>query len=186
MARPDVHLARADDAGEVARIQHQTWLIAYREIIGVAVLDQLDTATTERRWAEAIAHPSTDVFIATEGDATVGFCVSGPAPAEELEGPGGEVPEDAEHTGLIATVLVEPRWGRRGHGGRLLAAAARALRSRGAHRAVTWVSESDSATLSFYRGIGWEPDGTVRTLDTGEKQIREVRLAGGLGLRLKS
>lgn len=184
MARPDVHLARPDDAGEVTRIQHQTWLIAYREILGDAVLDQFDAADAEQRWTEAIEHPATDVFIATEGDATVGFCVSGPAPADELEGPDGAVPDDAEHTGLIATVLVEPRWGRRGHGYRLLAAAARALRSRGAQRAVTWVSESDSATLSFYRGIGWDPDGTIRTLDTGEKQIREIRLAGGLEQRL--
>lgn len=182
MARPDVHLARLDDAPEIARIQLDTWRIAYGELLGAAA--ELDAARIERRWEEAITHPDTDLFVATEGEFTVGFSVSGPAPADELAGPEGSLPEDSEHTGLIATVLVEPRWGRRGHGGRLLAAAARALRSRGARRAVTWVTESDSATLSFYRVAGWQPDGTVRTLDTGERTVREMRLAGGLDLEL--
>lgn len=182
MARPDVHLAGPADAAEIARIQLDTWRTAYGDLLGQAA--ELDPAQAAARWAEAIAHPATDLFVATEGPFTVGFAVSGPAPEEELAGPDGSLPEDAEHTGLIASVLVEPRWGRRGHGGRLLAAAGRALRSRGARTAVTWVPRSDSATLSFYRSVGWNPDGTVRTLHTGEREIREIRLAGGLEFEL--
>ncbi|MGH3519455.1 MAG: GNAT family N-acetyltransferase [Haloechinothrix sp.] len=185
MARPDVHLARPEDAPEIARIQRDTWRAAYADLLGADAMTRLDGPATEQRWAAAIGHPDTDVFVATEGSYTVGFCVSGPAPSDELADPDGRLPEDAVRIGFIATVLVEPRWGRRGHGGRLLAAAARALRSRGAQRAVTWVSESDSATLSFYRGVGWNPDGTVRTLDTGDRTIREMRLTGGLELRLR-
>lgn len=185
MPAADVRLARAEDAAEIARIQRTTWRTAYAEVVGAAAVEQLDDASTEARWAVAIEHEDTDVFLATEGSATVGFCVSGQAPSAELEDPDGGLPEDAEHTGLIATLLVEPRWGRRGHGGRLLAAAARALRSRGARRAVAWVPESDSATLSFYRSVGWDPDGTVRTLDTGERRLREMRLTGGLELQAR-
>lgn len=172
MARADVHLARIDEAPELARIQYVTWRTAYADTIGEQAVEELATEDTKRRWADAIEHPDTDVFVATEGNSTVGFAVGGPAP--EDEGP--------ENAALIATILVEPRWSRRGHGGRLLAAAARALRSRGADNAVTWVLESDAATLNFYRSAGWNPDGTVRTLDTGEKTIRELRLAGGLDL----
>lgn len=177
MATADVHLARVADAAEIARIQRLIWETAFAELVDPSALDEVDA---EQSWAAAIEHKGTDVFVATEGVHTVGFCVCGPAPSVELEGPGGELPADAEHTGLVATLLVEPRWGRRGHGGRLLAAAARAMRSRGVQRAVTWVAESDSATLSFYRRAGWDPDSTLRTLDTGERQIRELRLAGGL------
>lgn len=185
MARPDVHLARREDTDEITRIQRDTWRIAYGEVLGPKALAALDDPGTTERWAGAVDHPDTDVFVATEGSLTVGFCVSGAAPSEELEAPDGSIPEDAAHTGLIGTVLVEPRWGRRGHGGRLLAAAARALRSRGARRAVTWVFESDSATLSFYRGVGWQPDGTMRTLETPDGTIREMRLTGGLELDLR-
>ena len=184
MAVADVRLARAADAAEIARIQHITWQTAFGELLDEASLAALTGQEAQQRWTEAIAYPDTDVFVATEGDYTVGFCVSGPAPREEIEGPDGTVPPDAAHTGLIATLLVEPRWGRRGHGGRLLAAAARALRSRGAHRAVAWVNESDSATLNFYRKVGWEATRLVRTLDTGRRHVRQLCVTGGLDLQL--
>lgn len=185
MARPDVHLARPADAEEIARIQRTTWRTAYQDVLGPAALAQLDDPGVVERWATAVEHPGTDVFVATEGSFVVGYCSCGPAPEEELAAADGSLPEDSVHTGLVAALMVEPRWGRRGHGGRLLAAAARALRSRGARRAVTWTFESDSATLSFYRGVGWNTDGTLRTLDTGDRTIREVRLTGGLDLRLE-
>ncbi|MGI5995398.1 MAG: GNAT family N-acetyltransferase, partial [Saccharomonospora viridis] len=41
------------------------------------------------------------------------------------------------------------------------------------------------ASLAFYRSVGWDPDGTVRTLDTGERTIKEIRLTGTLDLRLE-
>ncbi len=80
---------------------------------------------------------------------------------------------------------MEPRWGRRGHGGRLLGTAAAGLRRRGAERGITWVVQSDSASLAFYRSVGWNPDGTVRILDTGERTIKELRITGTLDLRLE-
>uniref|UniRef100_UPI000373219E GNAT family N-acetyltransferase n=1 Tax=Saccharomonospora saliphila TaxID=369829 RepID=UPI000373219E len=69
-------------------------------------------------------------------------------------------------------------------GGRLLAAAATWLREHGAERGITWVAQSDSASLHFYRRAGWNPDGVVRTLDTGERTVRELRLTGPLDLYL--
>ena len=46
---------------------------------------------------------------------------------------------DASHTAQIAPLLVEPRWGRRGHGSRLLAAAVDHARADGFTRLITWV-----------------------------------------------
>ncbi len=93
-------------------------------------------------WTAAVAEGV--VFVATEGDWTVGFAAAGPAdvPAESPLGP--------EAWGEIGALLVEPRWGRRGHGGRLLAAAAEALRERGARYGLAWVPEKDDASLRFY------------------------------------
>jgi len=87
-------------------------------------------------------------------------------------------------TVLVSTLLVEPRWGRRGHGGRLLAAASTVLREAGATRGIVWVPAEDPASLSFYRRAGWEPDGTIRTLDANGRAFRELRLTGPLDLEL--
>ena len=62
--------------------------------------------------------------------------------------------------------------------------AAEALRTAGATRGVTWVPERDAASRAFYARAGWEPDGTVRTLDAGGRPLREVRLGGALDLEV--
>jgi L-amino acid N-acyltransferase YncA len=184
MATVEVRAAVGADAAEIARIQRVTWRAAYADLLGEKALAELDTAAAEQQWAEAIAHPGTTVYVATEGAFTVGFCAAGPAPDEEVASASGELPEDAARTGLIATLLVEPRWGRRGHGGRLLADAADGLRQHGAERGISWIAESDSASLALFRRAGWRPDGTVRTLDTGERRLREIRLTGQLEIEL--
>ncbi|QFU92335.1 GNAT family N-acetyltransferase [Amycolatopsis sp. YIM 10] len=180
MSLAQVRAATTTDVPEIARIQRETWRVAYAEFLGEQALAALDAPETEQHWTAAVEHPGTAVLVATEGEFTVGFCVAGKAPADEVASAAGELPEDAESVGLIATMLVEPRWGRRGHGGRLLGHAARELRELGAERGVSWVAQSDSASLAFYKRVGWHPDGTVRTLDTGEKTIRELRLTGSL------
>ncbi|WP_197319305.1 GNAT family N-acetyltransferase [Saccharomonospora sp. NB11] len=184
MTIADVRAATADDVGEISRIQLTTWRTAYGQTLGSAV-DVLDPAQVSASWEEAVAHPDTDVYVAVEGSATVGFCVAGIAPESEVAAADGTLPDDAARTGFIASLLVEPRWGRRGHGGRLLGTAAAGLRRRGAERGIAWVVQSDSASLAFYRAVGWNPDGTVRTLDTGDRTIKELRLTGSLDLRLE-
>src|SRR6266536_295654 len=46
-----------------------------------------------------------------------------------------------------------------------------ALRAAGCTRGIAWVAEADRASLSFYRRAGWQPDGTVRTLDAGGRPL---------------
>jgi GNAT superfamily N-acetyltransferase len=186
MSDAEVRPADLADAAEIARIQHDTWHAAYADILGKQALAQLDTADLVGTWTETIEYPGTQVYVALEGSYTVGFCVAGRAPEEEVAAADGTLPDDAETTGLIASLLVEPRWGRRGHAGRLLAAAAAGLRADGAGRGIAWVVQSDHPTLGFYRRAGWNPDGTVRTLDTGENMVREIRLTGTLDLALTS
>jgi GNAT superfamily N-acetyltransferase len=161
-----------------------TWRAAYAELLPHGVLDELDTPQLQQAWSETIAGGAT-VLIATEGDDPVGFVVAGRAPAAEVAAADGTVPSDAARTVLVSTLLVEPRWGRRGHGGRLLAAAAAVLREAGATRGIAWVPAEDAVSLSFYQRAGWAPDGTVRTLDAHGRTLREIRLTGSLDLRLQ-
>lgn len=160
-----------------------TWQAAYVQLLPAEVFDRLNSPEVRQAWADAVEGGAT-VLLATEGDEPVGFVVAGPAPQSEVAAADGTLPSDAARTGLVSTLLVEPRWGRRGHGGRLLAAAAAELRRAGANRGIAWVPTEDAASLNFYRRAGWHPDGTVRTLDAGGRALREVRLTGPLDLKL--
>jgi GNAT superfamily N-acetyltransferase len=186
MATAAVRPATPEDVDEIVRIQADTWTTAYAELVPAAALAQLRTPVAQAAWAGAVdAGEGHHVLVATEGAWTVGFCAAAPAVA-----PAGAVapPEPTlgpEAWAEISALLVEPRWGRRGHGGRLLAAAAAALRVDGAQYGLAWVPEADAASRSFYKAAGWNVDGTVRVLDTGEGELREVRVTGSLDLELR-
>jgi GNAT superfamily N-acetyltransferase len=169
-----VRPARPDDAAEIARIQVVTWRTAYRALLPAAVLDEWDADAATASWAAAVASPPTPghgVLVALERNTVVGFAAFGPA---ELGG--GEVPDPAGPTAELSTLLVEPRWGRRGHGSRLLAAVADVARGGGAARLQVWLPESDRVSAGFYESAGWAPDGWARTLDTGDAApLREIR-----------
>ena len=181
-AEVSVRRARPEDAAEIARVQAVTWRTAYRTVLPREVLDSWDDRAAEDAWAAAVTRPPTPghgVVVALERDAVVGFAAYGPADRTDAAEPPGAGPMTE-----IAVLLVEPRWGRRGHGGRLLAAAAEALRAEGARYGLAWVPEADGASRGFYAHAGWAADGTVRVLDTGEGELREVRLTGPLDLEL--
>ena len=184
MAIAAVHPAEPADIPLVDRIQRQVWQVGYATLLPAelrAELAAIDVSETEQAWAAARER----LLVATEGDWTVGFCAAGFAPDDDLADTNGTLPDDATTVALISTLLVEPRWGRRGHGGRLVATAAETLRTQGATRGITWVLEADTVTRAFYARIGWQPDGIARTLDAGGHPLREIRLAGDLDLTLK-
>ncbi|MEU4568536.1 GNAT family N-acetyltransferase [Micromonospora sp. NPDC023956] len=181
MALGYVRPARPEDAGEIARIQLATWRVAYRRILPRHVLDNLDEAYLARRWTAAVQEPPSAahrVLVAVEqaeASYLVGFAASGPADAEAL------APEEpAESLGpevaAVTDLLVEPRWGRRGHGSRLLAATVDLWRTDGFTRAVAWAFDGDAATRKFLTGTGWEPDGAARALDVDDMLVPQVRL----------
>ncbi len=183
MAQAGVRTASTDDVPVLAALHRETWRFGYAELLPREVLDGLDEPENAQAWAAAVDGGAT-VLIADEGSTAVGFCVAGPAPAAEIAAADGTLPPDADSVALISTLLVVPRWGRRGHGGRLLATAAARLREAGAQRGIAWVPSEDPASLGLYRRAGWQPDNTVRTLDAGGRPLREVRVTGSLDLPL--
>jgi GNAT superfamily N-acetyltransferase len=173
MADVSVRPARSDDAAEIGRIQVETWRTAYAAILPQPVLNEVSADDAAATWRAAITAPPSarhHVLVAMEQDWRVGFAALGPA--DDIE------PSDPEPTTTVALalILVEPRWGRRGHGSRLLAAAVDHARTDGMTRALTWIPEGDTATRDFLVSAGWAPDGLVRALDTGAGELREIRL----------
>ena len=185
MADVGVRAAGADDVPEIARIQVLTWTTAYRPFLPEAVLAGLTEERAAGAWAAAVgAPPPYRVLVAYEQDWTVGFAAIGPSGEEDAS------PGDA----AVAVLLVEPRWGRRGHGSRLLAAAVDHLRADGLTRLVAWVPEGDgprppSTPRPAGSGTGWSapwrrtpapcgrPAGTCRS----RRAPREVRRASRSG-----
>lgn len=186
MADATVRPARAGDVADIARIQRDTWRIGYAALLPADVLASLTPDRVEASWAAAVTAPPSPrhhVLAATEQDWVVGFAALGPADPADAEGAFSAEPTtpDSDAMGAVLVLLVEPRWGRRGHGSRLLAAAVDHLRADGFTHALAWVPEQDAASIGLYESAGWEPDGTARTLDADGHQVREIRLHTVLG-----
>ena len=172
-AEVSVRPAVPADAGDVARVQETAWRAMAAAALPTAVLDSWDTAAATESWRAAITSPPTPghgVLVAVDDGQVIGFAAYGPAELgrEDRPHPAGPTTE-------IAALLVEPRWGRRGHGSRLLAAVADLTRSTGTARLQTWVADADAVTGRFLESAGWDRDGWVRTLDAGGTPLREVR-----------
>lgn len=166
MADVSVRPARPADAERIAHVQLSTWRTAYAALLPPEVLDT-PLVQVAAVWLNAVEAPPTPdhrVLVAEERDELVGFAAL--TPAEDGD------PATAE----LATLLVEPRWGRRGHGSRLLAAAVDGWRVGGVATAVAWAWDRDVATRAFLTSAGWAADGAARGLDTGPRVQRQVRL----------
>jgi GNAT superfamily N-acetyltransferase len=168
VADVSVRPARPEDAERVARVQLSTWRTAYADLLPAEALD-VPEVQAAALWLGAVESPPSPrhrLLVALERDELVGFAASGPACDELL---------DPAATADLMTMLVEPRWGRRGHASRLVAASVEHWRGEGFTTAVAWAWERDPATRSFLTGSGWEPDGATRGLDTGPRVQRQLR-----------
>jgi GNAT superfamily N-acetyltransferase len=181
MALGYVRPARPEDAAEIARIQLATWRVAYRRMLPKHVLDNLDEAYLGRRWSAAIEAPPSErhrVLVAVEQaerSYLVGFAAAGPADEQALA-PDEPADRFGPTVAAVTDLLVEPRWGRRGHGSRLLAAAVDMWRTDAFDTAVAWAFDDDAATRKFLTGTGWEPDGATRALDVDDLLVPQQRL----------
>jgi GNAT superfamily N-acetyltransferase len=170
-----VRPARQSDAAEIARVQLATWRIAYRRLMPRHILEEITEEFLLERWLEAVTAPPSSrhrVLVAIEQAAQeylVGFLASEPS---ELD-PG---------VAAITELLIEPRWGRRGHGSRLLAASVDLWRSDGFTSAGAWAFEQDVATQKFLTSAGWAPDGETQALDIDDLLVPQVHLHVSLEL----
>jgi GNAT superfamily N-acetyltransferase len=161
VADVSVRPARPADAELIARVQQSTWSQAYASLVGELVVPLEQVAAVWLNAIEAPPSPHHRVLVALDGGSVVGFATSEPA-AEGVE---------------LTALMVEPRWGRRGHGSRLLQASAEHWSS--FEVAVTWVFEADTVLSGFLQSAGWDFDGLGRGLDTGQRVVPQRRMHTG-------
>ena len=168
--------ARAGDAASLARVQVASWQRDLAGIVPSALLAELTSGEAEDvwrdRWREAITNPPTSrhhvLAAVTEVPAreVVGFVSAGPA-TDADRWPG----TDAQ----LYELRVAPEQTSRGHGSRLLHAAADTLTQDGFHTMCTWALEADTALRRFLESSGWAADGARGELDVGAS-VQIVRL----------
>jgi ribosomal protein S18 acetylase RimI-like enzyme len=174
--------ARPPDAGAITRIQVARWRAGYAGLVPEDVLAELTSAEAERRWqehwAQSLAGPPTSrhrVLVAVAGGnggtrLVAGFASFGPA-----SDPDRWPATDAE---LYELCVAQDQAGR-GHGSRLLNAAAATLAEDGFGTVGAWVLERDVAARRFLESAGWAVDGARQELDMGTR-VPVIRLHAAL------
>lgn len=165
--------ARPADAADLARIQVGRWRAGYPGLVPDPVLAEITSIDNERlcaeHWAASLTSPPSSrhrVLVAVGAAAggagadrrAAGFASFGPA-----TDPGRWPGTDAE----LYELCVDPGQTGRGHGSRLLNAAAVTMAEDGFGTAVAWLLEQDAVARRFLESAGWAADGARRSLDMG-------------------
>jgi GNAT superfamily N-acetyltransferase len=178
-----VREGRRGDAGDLALIQVARWRTGYPGLVPDEVVAELTSADAVQRWethwGESLAAPPSSrhrVMVAVAGEAdggrrVVGFAAFGPSTDEDRW-----AATDAE---LYELAVVDGDTGR-GHGSRLLNAAAATLAEDGFGTVSGWVLERDTQARRFLEASGWAPDGARRALDMGGTAVPMLRLHAAL------
>jgi len=170
-----VRVAWADDAAAIARLQLRAWPQQYAGLVPAEAFPSGAEAeeAAAAAWSEMLARPRDArqrALVALERNRVVGLTITGPATDPDC---------DPVADGEVTDLLLDPDEHRRGHGSRLLQAAADTLRADRFTRAVTWCIASDDVLRGFLTSAGWAADGAHRELDldgTGTVLVKQVRL----------
>jgi GNAT superfamily N-acetyltransferase len=167
-----VRVAWADDAPAIAEVQARAWRTSYAGLLPDDAL-VLDPEATAPAWRASLARPRDArhrVLVALERNRVVGFAITAPA-----SDPDCDPVADAE----LMELTVDPEERGKGHGSRLLQAAADTMAADRFSRSVLWVVAGDDALRTFLDAAGWAPDTAHRELDLdgdGRTRVKQVRL----------
>lgn len=166
--RFSVRLAQAQDAPKLGQL-HAALIAKAQQALGEPAgpaqtppspypsADELASS-----WATAIAHPphpDCQVWVAMAESQVVGFLACAPTqPATTLE---------------LLTMTVDPAHQRRGHGSRLLAAAAEKASTSDISTLQMWVLSPDEALFKLLNESGFAPQGSRRQLRFGQAKVWE-------------
>jgi ribosomal protein S18 acetylase RimI-like enzyme len=172
MSDVSVRIAWSDDAPAIAELQLRSWREAYAAVVPADALPT-DVEAAASAWHASLSRPGdarNRVLVALERNRVVGFAITSPA-----SDPDCDPIVDAE----LSEVTIDPGERGKGHGSRLLQAAADTLVADRFERAVLWSTAGDDALRAFLTAAGWAADGAHRELDldgTGSTVVKQVRL----------
>lgn len=153
-----VRPAVPDDLEAVTAVFLDCWRVSYRGVLPGEAIETMHEGRARELWTRALPTQPDRVLIAEGDDGVLGVT------RYSLDG----------STGMIDSLYVSPTAQGRGVGGRLLRAAAAALRDEGASTVRLWVFAVNEEAVAFYARHGWFADGEQRTQE--EFGLLELRL----------
>jgi len=142
-----IRLASLKDAAGIARVQVDSYLSAYRDLLPDEYLANFTYKEQEKDWQGwQKEHPQDILLVAEESVAVIGYALS----RDVVEEPGW---------GEVAALHVSPLLKRKGTGKALFKECARKLSEHGCRSLLIWTLEGNPSR-GFYEHLGGELDGT--------------------------
>lgn len=162
-----IRSATVDDAGSIARIQIETWRMAYSDLLPPEYLASLSIPHRTETYRVNLARQTDRVamFVAEEQGRVLGFSGCGPLRDEGAEGNVAE----------LYTIYVLQADEGKGAGSALIRAAEGWMRAGSFASAMLWVLEGNHPARGFYERMGWRDDGGRKDDDIGGVIVREAR-----------
>lgn len=139
-----------DDAEGITRVHVASWRSAYRGLVPDSLLDQVDMSARTERWRGILGGDNWPIFVVEDEGQIRGFCHIRPT---------RDVDVDAETTGEIAALYVDPGTWRKGYGRVLCEGALEELSKLRFSEAMLWVFEKNASARQFYEAMGFAFDG---------------------------
>jgi RimJ/RimL family protein N-acetyltransferase len=163
----DVRPATRADADDIAKVHVESWRVGYRGIVDDEVLDSEEFATNRHAWWRAWQFlPGSEVIVATDDGAIVGFASYGPERSDT---------DRLVARGEVYAFYLDPSaWGS-GAASPMMSASEERLREMGFSHAVLWVFRDNPRARRFYEKAGWTSSGEQSFFDLAGTQLAEVR-----------
>jgi ribosomal protein S18 acetylase RimI-like enzyme len=162
-----VAAASPEDLRDVAAVHVASWQSAYRSVLPPEYLANLSVEGREATWRQILAEGRSELLVATDGAAVVGFVSFGPCRDEAAPSDRGEV----------WAIYVAPSAWSTGVGRALWRTASERLRTLGFHSVSLWVIEGNERARRFYSAAGFAVEaGSQKEFEIGGAKLREVRM----------
>lgn len=152
------------DSGEIAQVQHESWVQAYRQLLprDFPLRSEAERITI---WQERIAAHPCHTLLAEQDDALVGFLYW--------------IPE-ASHRALLRSLYLHPFFWRQGIGSQLLRQAMGDMCSEGIRRLSLWVLANNIPAERFYLSHGFHYDGQSQSQPLGSGRYLQRHMVKAL------
>lgn len=157
-----------EDAPAIARVNHLTWLHAFRGLIPDLELDSLSAESLADKWKQNLStdNPRIATFVVTNNESIVAYSRFYPSVDPD---------DDGNRVATIGSMYVDPKFQREGVGHSLMTAVLEAIKNYGFREATLHVLAVNTPAQRFYEGLGWERDSNADIEGLDGETVSKVR-----------